>query len=90
LAYEHCVPYFIIVSISPATFVVAAENFADRLGIILYVFCCYQVIFLCFRTLLLTLVTFKFVIAGEVPKISVITLLDAYITIGILLLLEIC
>jgi hypothetical protein len=36
-----------------------------------------------FRTLLLTLVTFKFVIAGEVPKISVITLLDIYITIGI-------
>lgn len=58
-------PIFMIVSCAPVAFALNRSDIGGRMGIIL--------------ALLLTLVTFKFIIAGDIPKSSVITLIDKYI-----------
>jgi len=71
--YNFLFAVFIIVGMAPIAFAIGADAIAERMGIVL--------------TLLLTLVTFKFVIAAEVPKISTLTLLDKYILLGYCMLL---
>lgn len=56
---------FCIVSLTPMTFSIPPDAIADRMSIIL--------------TLLLTIVTFKFMILSEIPKTSTITLFDKYL-----------
>lgn len=59
-------PMFIIVGLALYVFALPVENLDARLSVIL--------------TLLLTAVAFKYVVVGFLPKVSYITLLDAYVT----------
>eukprot|EP01126_Amoeba_proteus_P037577 TRINITY_DN3882_c0_g4_i9.p1 TRINITY_DN3882_c0_g4~~TRINITY_DN3882_c0_g4_i9.p1 ORF type:complete len:540 (-),score=124.44 TRINITY_DN3882_c0_g4_i9:886-2505(-) len=63
---------FLIVLLAPIAFVISFHPISDRIQVIL--------------TLLLTVVTFKFVIKQEVPKISTVTLLDQYMIFSLLML----
>jgi len=71
--YNFVFAVFLIVSLAPVAFSISADSIGERMGIIL--------------TLLLTIVTFKFVIGSEAPKTSTMTLLDKYIFIAYLMLL---
>eukprot|EP01126_Amoeba_proteus_P000027 TRINITY_DN10005_c0_g1_i2.p1 TRINITY_DN10005_c0_g1~~TRINITY_DN10005_c0_g1_i2.p1 ORF type:complete len:377 (+),score=56.99 TRINITY_DN10005_c0_g1_i2:963-2093(+) len=62
---------FLIVLLAPIAFAIDHKEVSDRMQIIL--------------TLLLTVVTFKWIIAGEVPKTSTVTLLDKYILLSLLM-----
>jgi len=71
--YNIVLAIFLIVGLAPIAFCIPPDAISDRMGVIL--------------TLLLTLVTFKFIIASETPKTSTITLLDKYILLGYFMLL---
>ncbi|KAI9031088.1 hypothetical protein DFJ74DRAFT_654605 [Hyaloraphidium curvatum] len=64
---------FLIVCLSPIAFLMGCEDVGGRMSIIL--------------TLLLTLVTFKFVVASEIPKTPALTLLDKYFFVSYFALL---
>eukprot|EP01106_Pelomyxa_sp_JSP_P014340 TRINITY_DN453_c0_g1_i5.p1 TRINITY_DN453_c0_g1~~TRINITY_DN453_c0_g1_i5.p1 ORF type:complete len:380 (+),score=86.62 TRINITY_DN453_c0_g1_i5:71-1141(+) len=63
---------FLIVAMSFLTFVIPADNGTDRFGLNL--------------TLVLTSITFKFTIAGYLPKTTYLTLLDKYVLVGFITL----
>jgi len=64
---------FLIVLLAPTTFAIDYNSMSDRMQIVL--------------TLLLTVITFKFIIAGEVPKTATVTLLDKYMLLSFLMFL---
>eukprot|EP00457_Paulinella_chromatophora_P005215 gb/GEZN01005229.1/.p1 GENE.gb/GEZN01005229.1/~~gb/GEZN01005229.1/.p1 ORF type:complete len:566 (+),score=43.37 gb/GEZN01005229.1/:85-1782(+) len=67
------VPVLMIVSLAPISFIITSDEIGSRMSIVL--------------TLLLTVVTFKFVIFTEIPKTATTTMLDKYIMIANFVLL---
>lgn len=73
--YNILFPIYLIVSMGPVSFLVSPEEVGERMGICL--------------ALLLTQITFKFIISGETPKTSTMTLLDKFVILSYLYIVAI-